>query len=900
MRIKSVGSGRLGLALLLSVLTVAGATAQELPLLGDAIAALTEQAGDVEEVRVIVGRPAYQQDGEDVAVALRQELLSHLLSGDTATWQVVVRPGVDAVSGTLAQVQETELLGGAGARNATHFLLAEAEPYVEGMALHLALVELQSSRIAAASVAVILWTDSSVARARPAGVELSSFSALRDSLQPFARTADQGQSDGGHASRRPPGAVVVTQPAVASMPTNPALERMLQRWLRSLHGGGPGASYQLVVAEEESDLESITRSEARRAAQEDGTVLMSDRVPVDIILLATYSLDPLAGSLELTLQPIDVREERYLPGRSEVNIAVQLVPVSALGASRSVRIGTEPDGVRVLVDGAFVGRSPVRLQGLEPGRYSVTLHGVPPFATLGEEFVVEEGDADLEFSFALPQPTVRLRVVDSATGAPVENAEVIAEETQFVMERPGLWVSAPLQTATAKTLQVAVRSEEYFPENVAIDVNPSQPAVIDADVSLTNRREVPISILSEPPRAAVFLDNRFVGQTPLTGLAYEPRDREVAVRLVSGGFEPYEQTLALEDLTGTPLTVALTKRIMIRSRPAGAILLVDDQEVGRTDMEILLPARDTSVAVRLGSYTETVTLNSAELEGGEVLFEVAPRSREVDLEIRVNVPDPEVWIDGRQAELARDGRVRVAEGPRSIRVLRAGFAPYAELVSVSEGMTLTVFLVPFETRRLMAEARGYLQEEKLDRAYELLQDALEFSDLSPELTVLLMDVCLAGMRDADSRVFGDDVWNEWVSRFEEQRQQTRLDLVGARWEPEFLLRVARYNEHLWDRSQGAAAYFTQSVQLYQWFLDAYRSRATVIGSVGSAQALADAHFARARLIAEARAVLHEPDRPSAGDVRAAIQDYLYLPVTDPREGRRAQAVEWMRALEDER
>lgn len=113
-----------------------------------------------------------------------------------------------------------------------------------------------------------------------------------------------------------------------------------------------------------------------------------------------------------------------------------------------------------------------------------------------------------------------------------------------------------------------------------------------------------LAVRSEPSGAAVVIDGKEAGRTPLEPVSLEPGAHVVTVR--ARRYQAYRTNVAIEgkDVAQT-LEVKLTPAwapVTFRSEPAGATVLVDGEEVGTTPLTAEIGAGTHQVLLRLAGY----------------------------------------------------------------------------------------------------------------------------------------------------------------------------------------------------------------------------------------------------------------------------------------------------------
>ena len=118
-----------------------------------------------------------------------------------------------------------------------------------------------------------------------------------------------------------------------------------------------------------------------------------------------------------------------------------------------------------------------------------------------------------------------------------------------------------------------------------------------------------LQVASSPSGADIFVDGRATGQKTPATLMLAPGERKV--RIAKAGFEPYEQSVKLEENSLVNLKVpALAEQrprgpgwLDVRTVPRGADILIDNTNTGRkTPDKLELPAGEYALTLYLKGY----------------------------------------------------------------------------------------------------------------------------------------------------------------------------------------------------------------------------------------------------------------------------------------------------------
>ncbi len=226
-----------------------------------------------------------------------------------------------------------------------------------------------------------------------------------------------------------------------------------------------------------------------------------------------------------------------------------------------------------------------------------------------------------------------------------------------------------------------VRLEEAKPYNVQIEMKPKRALAF-------------VNVESEPPGAAVSVDGRTEGNTPL-GL--ELPLGQHTIRLVLGGYEDWQSPIALAEereypvrVTLKPISVPKTATLKVVTLPPGAAVSVNGEPRGVSPVEIPVPLGRHQVVTRLEGYQERrEVVDAAQARVYPLGIELQPAMRLATLRILSRPPGADVFIDGLpkgQTPLSTE----VQTGPRMVRVSLPDHEYWTDWVHLEEPKEYTI------------------------------------------------------------------------------------------------------------------------------------------------------------------------------------------------------------------
>ena len=255
---------------------------------------------------------------------------------------------------------------------------------------------------------------------------------------------------------------------------------------------------------------------------------------------------------------------------------------------------TEPDvPARLFIDQQDIGALPGVEFLVEPGEHELRIvaERFLDFETTvdieGRDIVqpllaeLEPGWGDITVTTA--PPAAEIYVDDEAAGFTPATVPIMAGTRQLVIRKDGY-------KAWKRELQVEAGVPEEIPEI----------QLAEADGLLT--------VISSPAGAAVSVDGRYRGTTPVEVELAPGRRYEVIAS--KAGFGTVSRTVAMESRRGSTLRVTLEARIgvlRVTAEPADAELFIDGESRGAANQELSLPARPHKVEIRKEGFAPFVT-----------------------------------------------------------------------------------------------------------------------------------------------------------------------------------------------------------------------------------------------------------------------------------------------------
>jgi hypothetical protein len=219
------------------------------------------------------------------------------------------------------------------------------------------------------------------------------------------------------------------------------------------------------------------------------------------------------------------------PSPTKVNVSAPAHPAEPAPppTTGQIVVATQPDGLRVLLDGKPTGESPVTLEGVPPGRHVVTL--ISATGAVKRTVRVEAGK-----SVSLDVPIFSGFV---AVSSPIlvdvsENGRSLGTSENQIMLTPG-----------HHELRFSNKDLE-FTDRQGVDIEPGEVRRVELDPRGT------ININAQP-WAEVWIDGQKAGETPLANLPIPLGVREIVFKHPQFG----ERKVSVTITAGTPAAVSM-------------------------------------------------------------------------------------------------------------------------------------------------------------------------------------------------------------------------------------------------------------------------------------------------------------------------------------------------------
>ena len=314
-------------------------------------------------------------------------------------------------------------------------------------------------------------------------------------------------------------------------------------------------------------------------------------------------------------------------------LAAEFTPLTGAGVKRSLPISGGMLSLIVLVGAGiiimtylFVARAVVFQT--DPPETQISVSGLS--FNIGDNYLLLSGDYAINATAEGYYPLLESITVGGAVSQDVDiqlrplpgNLAVTSdlEDIQVTIDdQPAGTVPGIIKAISPGVRKVVFSKYRYFPlqQEIAMQGRDKTQSV---DISLLPAWGA-MQFNSQPTAAQVYIDDRLVGQTPLSAEVLETGSQ---LKLVLAGYKTYQQKILVK--AGTSVTHPLIELIVadgvlqISSAPSGASITVDNEFVGSTPMTLAMaPFKQYRLAFFLEGYLKNTTTATLEPEKIAVL-----------------------------------------------------------------------------------------------------------------------------------------------------------------------------------------------------------------------------------------------------------------------------------------
>lgn len=318
----------------------------------------------------------------------------------------------------------------------------------------------------------------------------------------------------------------------------------------------------------------------------------------------------------------------------------------------------------------------------DPATTDIAIDGLS--FNLGDNYLLLSGDYQVSASAPGYYPLTQSITVSEQDTQTVElqlqplpgNLDVsanLADISTHIDGQPAANVPGIIEGISRGVHQIEFSKYRYFPLRQEIDI-----VGLGTTQSLDIKLEPAwgkMQFDSQPQGANLYIDDRLIGQTPLTTEVLETGS---ALRLALKGYKTIEQQVSVKAGTSEqypPIQLVVSDGIVdISSTPVGASVTIDNQFQGTTPVQLsMAPFKQYRIELFLEGYLKATRRLSLEPEVRSKVA-VALRPNIGRIKLSVSPADAQILVDN-QLQGVGDQTLSLSAKPHRVTVQKAGFQP---------------------------------------------------------------------------------------------------------------------------------------------------------------------------------------------------------------------------------
>ncbi|CAN5711677.1 hypothetical protein BH11MYX3_BH11MYX3_42000 [soil metagenome] len=313
-------------------------------------------------------------------------------------------------------------------------------------------------------------------------------------------------------------------------------------------------SYQQWVEAKENQVQTLAPSLKEIAKPKFGTIVVDADVPdAEVSIDGNKHPDNTPAVINNVIEGVHVIEVKKPPGlpwrqtvqvvaNQQVKIRAELAALMNGGVG-VVRVLSDAQGARAMIDGTDMGPVPVDIKDVKAGEHIVQVKA-PGFATGEKKVMVAAGGSQIVKFDLNPEAAGDQGILKVVSSVP---------DAQVFIDGAGVGKVPQEKKVSAGEHPVLVRLDGFKQFEQKVRVEPGQSVTVQADLKAVGR----LRVLSTPSGASVLINGLPAkdkdGNEMKTPIDQEVEVGETIVRIESPGFQPYEESVTI--VGGKPATV---------------------------------------------------------------------------------------------------------------------------------------------------------------------------------------------------------------------------------------------------------------------------------------------------------------------------------------------------------
>ena len=341
----------------------------------------------------------------------------------------------------------------------------------------------------------------------------------------------------------------------------------------------------------------------------------------------------------------------------------------------SLNIKSKPSNATIIVDGNEVGNTPSNITDILPGKHLVKI-SMEGYENWSDNVEISP-DKENQVTAVLQQLTCSLNIKSEPSNA------VIIIDGNEVGNTP-----ANIADLIPGKHLVQIKMDGYRNWKESLDIVQEKVTALTAVLQIIPGS---FSITSEPSDAAIFIDGKDAGNTPL--IITDPDQGKHHIEVKMEGYENWSESVNIEHNKETTLTAALQLKagsICIKSEPSIAVVLIDGEEVGTTPLIIADPTPGIhNVEVKMSGFetwSESVKIETGKEATLTAVLQLKPGPVTIN-----SVPsDATILINGKEIGTTPVNITDPDPGAYLVEVRMDGYETWNESIDIKPGKEITI------------------------------------------------------------------------------------------------------------------------------------------------------------------------------------------------------------------
>ncbi|MBZ0108269.1 MAG: PEGA domain-containing protein, partial [Candidatus Scalindua rubra] len=383
-------------------------------------------------------------------------------------------------------------------------------------------------------------------------------------------------------------------------------------------------------------------------------------------------------SVAIGIHEVEIKMEGYAEWKKTINVKkgkeITLIATLQLNTG-TVGIESDPAEAIVFLDGKEVGNSPVSLTGIKIGIYEVELKK-EGYVSWKETIKIKAGRVN-SLTAKLTEMPAAININSEPSNAMILIDSKKAGSTPKTLTgiKPGM-----------HQVEVSMDGYEKWSESVEV-INDKENTITAVLLAITGS----ISMKSNPSEATIFLDGKEIGTTPDTIKPVAIGTHEIEVK--KDGHAEWKKKLKMKkgtEITLNALLQPVTGTARFESEPTGALIFLDDENVGSTPKVMTgINTGKHKVEFRLEGYSSYLQMIKIKA-GRESAFTATLQIKRGSLMVISNPPNATIYIQGRKLGKTPKTISELVPGNYAVEVKLDEYRTWSESVDVEPDKETTL------------------------------------------------------------------------------------------------------------------------------------------------------------------------------------------------------------------